>query len=63
MYEDITYLRQIDLARRWKMSARTLESWRCKKIGPPYLKQGGIIRYPLHEVQKYEQEHCVRTNA
>jgi hypothetical protein len=32
------YLTQAELARRWRISPRTLERWRWKKTGPCYTK-------------------------
>ncbi|MGE0759586.1 MAG: helix-turn-helix transcriptional regulator [Pirellulaceae bacterium] len=48
------HLNQLDLARRWRMSERTLERWRWQKSGPPYLKVGGRVIYRLDDVLTYE---------
>jgi hypothetical protein len=48
------HLDQNDLARRWRISARTLERWRWIKHGPPYLKIGGRVAYRLRDVEEYE---------
>lgn len=48
------HLNQIDLARRWKMSPRTLERWRWLGTGPAYVKLGGKVIYRLEEVVAYE---------
>jgi len=50
------HLNQIELARRWRMSPRTLERWRWQKIGPAYLRIGGRIVYQLEDVQKFEAD-------
>ena len=39
----IKHLQQVDLARRWRLSPRTLERWRWHGIGPCYLKIGGRV--------------------
>lgn len=54
-----TFLNQVQLARRWHLSPRTLERWRWEGIGPHYLKIGGRVVYQLSEVEGYE-EACVR---
>ena len=54
-----TFLNQVQLARRWHLSPRTLERWRWEGIGPHYLKIGGRVVYGLTEVEEYE-EACVR---
>lgn len=48
------HLNQIDLARRWNISHRTLERWRWKRIGPPFIKLGGRIVYRLDDVLAFE---------
>jgi DNA-binding transcriptional MerR regulator len=48
------YLLTIQLSERWKVSARTLEQWRWKGIGPPYLKIGGRVLYSLEDIEAYE---------
>ncbi|MGN7613071.1 helix-turn-helix domain-containing protein [Magnetococcales bacterium HHB-1] len=50
----ITHLNQAQLAKRWSISQRTLENWRWKKRGPPYLKLGGRVVYPLEDIKKFE---------
>ena len=51
---EVRHLHQVELAKRWNMSARTLERWRCLGTGPKYLKIGGRVTYPLAEVEAYE---------
>jgi hypothetical protein len=34
-----------ELADRWKINRRTLDNWRSARIGPPYVKLGGRVRY------------------
>lgn len=37
-----------DLARLCKVSVRTVECWRRRKIGPPYVRRlNGTIIYPI----------------
>jgi len=48
------HLAQVDLAERWKVSGRTLEKWRQKRRGPPYLLIGGAVRYRLEDVIAFE---------
>jgi hypothetical protein len=51
---DTRHLNQIDLARRWRVSERTLERWRWLKQGPPYLKIGGRVVYRRDQIENYE---------
>ncbi len=50
----VRHLTQLDLARRWNMSTRTLERHRWLGIGVPYLKLGGRVAYRLEDVEAYE---------
>ncbi len=51
-----THLHQVDLARRWRLSPRTLERWRWTGDGPRYIKLGGRVVYRLEDVEQYEAE-------
>ncbi len=50
----VTHLHQVELARRWKLSPRTLERWRWLGQGPRYLKIGGRVVYRLDDVEAHE---------
>jgi Helix-turn-helix domain len=50
----LRHLNQIDLARRWQISPRTLERWRWLGIGPRYIKIGGRVVYRLEDIEAYE---------
>jgi|LakMenEpi03Aug12_release.lakeMendotaPanAssembly.Ray.scaffolds.fasta_scaffold1355208_1 hypothetical protein len=58
-----TCLNQIDLARRWRISPRTLERWRWLGQGPRYLKLGGRVLYRLADIEAYEQSVICLTKA
>lgn len=49
------------LASRWGMSIRTLESWRQNDKGPNYMKLGdgrrATVLYRLSDVLKFEAEN------
>ena len=45
---------QKDLARRWRMSPRTLEQWRWQGRGPRFLKIGGRVVYRLADIEAFE---------
>ena len=53
----VTHLNQKELARRWKISHRTLERWRWLGQGPKFLKIGGCVLYRLDDIEAYEAEH------
>jgi hypothetical protein len=52
---DLRHLNQVQLARRWSLSPRTLERWRWLKQGPPYLKIGGRVIYRVEDVEAFER--------
>ena len=51
---DQELLTQAALARRWKVSPRTLERWRWLGRGPQFMKVGGQVRYRLPDIEAYE---------
>lgn len=56
---DKQFLNQIDLSRRWGISARTLEQWRWRGEGPSFVKIGCRVRYRIKDVEHYEQQHIL----
>ena len=58
-----TCLNQTELAKRWSISARTLERWRWTGEGPAFLKIGGRVVYRLEDVLVYEQARQRRSTA
>ena len=52
----LKHLHQVELARRWQISPRTLERWRWLQQGPAYLKVGGRVVYRLCDVESYEAQ-------
>lgn len=53
-FPDLRHFNQVQLARRWSLSPRTLERWRWLKAGPPFLKIGGRVVYRLEDVEQFE---------
>jgi hypothetical protein len=58
----VRHLNQIELARRWNVSLRTLERWRWLGQGPVYLKLGGRVSYRVDDIEEYEA-HCLHANT
>ena len=44
-----------ELADRWRKSARTLEGWRDKGIGPNYHRIGSSVRYHIDDIERFER--------
>jgi hypothetical protein len=53
---------QLELARRWSISPRTLERWRWLGQGLRYLKIGSRVVYRLDDVEAFEAER-LRTST
>lgn len=56
MREEI-YLSEKCLAKRWRLSPKTLQRWRWLKTGPCYIKIGGRIRYGIDAITDFENSH------
>lgn len=63
MSDPIRHLNQVDLARRWSLSPRTLERWRWLGQGPRYLKIGGRVVYRLEDISAYEDARTRESGA
>lgn len=53
---DDLFMDQLQLARRWKLSHRTLERWRWIGEGPSYTKLGKRVVYRITDVEKFEAD-------
>lgn len=49
------HLLESELARRWRVSRRTLQRWRREGLGPDYLRLGRRIVYPVDAILAHEQ--------
>lgn len=52
-------LSQHELAQRWGRSVSAIGLCSAVGLGPRYVKQGGLLQYPMEEVQKYERAHLL----
>jgi hypothetical protein len=60
------FLSTYDLAVKLKMSPRTLEDWRAKKIGPDYIQPSGRrgpVLYSWNTVCAWLQTQTVKADA
>jgi len=59
---DFDALTPEELAKRWRgaVNATTLANWRSRKKGPPYIKIGADIFYPVADLEAWEQANIVR---
>ncbi len=61
--EPTTMFSETELASRWKISVRTLQDWRRRKIGPRFVKlQGWAVRSPLQALIDFEERSLRRVS-
>lgn len=58
----VRHLTQDELAKRWRISPRTLERWRWLRLGPQFLKIGGRVVYALEDVETFETAKRAETS-
>ena len=56
-------LTDIEVATRLGVSRFTVRSWRLKGVGPRFLKMGRAVRYRPQDVDEYERQALVETQA
>ena len=56
-------LTDIEVAARLGVSRFTVRSWRLKGLGPRFLKMGRAVRYRPQDVDEYERQALVETQA
>lgn len=57
--ESRVFLTPTQLAQRWQVDPSLLANWRYRGVGPPYVKIGHAVRYPLDEVLAYEDQELI----
>lgn len=57
MGNEKTKLTAAEVVKRWDgaITVGTLANWRCKEQGPAFQKFGRKVRYPVAELEKWEQ--------
>ena len=56
-------LTDVEVAARLGVSRFTVRSWRLKGLGPRFLKMGRAVRYRPEDVDDYERQALVETEA
>ena len=56
-------LTDVEVASRLGVSRFTVRSWRLKGVGPRFLKLGRAVRYRPQDVDDYERQALVETQA
>lgn len=52
---DRAFLTAKELATRWRLNDQTLANWRHERKGPPYIRVGARVLYPLEGIYSYEK--------
>lgn len=56
-------LSEDEVEKLYGIKAKTLANWRSLKKGPPYFKDGGVIRYRQKDLQRYQESRLVKTGS
>jgi hypothetical protein len=51
------FLTSKELSDRWRLSDQTLANWRYAGKGPPFIRVGARVLYPINGIQAFEQLH------
>jgi hypothetical protein len=57
------HLNQLELARRWAISPRTLERWRWTGEGPRFLKVGKRVVYRIDDIEAFEAKRLMSSTS
>jgi hypothetical protein len=49
------YLSSAELATRWRLNAQTLANWRHAGKGPPFIRVGSRVLYPIEGIEACEK--------
>lgn len=58
------YLNAVELAARWKdaVTTGTLANWRSQRRGPPFVKVGSKVLYPVDQLEAWERQQLHAAN-
>lgn len=57
------YVSPAEAAALTAIPMKTLEGMRSKRTGPPFVKIGSSVRYPLRDLRAWMQSHLVQTEG
>jgi hypothetical protein len=49
------YLTSKELADRWRLADQTLANWRYAGKGPPFIRVGSRVLYPIEGIHSFER--------
>ena len=58
---DLKFLTTDEVSERYRgaVTVGTLENWRALRIGPPFVKIGKAVLYPVEELDAWDQKNLV----
>lgn len=60
---DFLTAEQVCARYKGKVKKKTLANWRTTGTGPAYVRLGGKILYPAHEIEKWESSRTVKSTS
>jgi predicted DNA-binding transcriptional regulator AlpA len=51
------------VARRLDCEVKTLQAWRCRGVGPEFVKIGRLVRYDPRKVEAWVKARSVRSTS
>jgi len=63
--QELLFLTPEELVARYRgeVTSGTLRNWRCAGRGPPFIKVGRAVLYPLEDLETWEARQLARTTA
>ena len=56
-------LNESSVAKRLHCEVKTLQAWRCRGGGPPFIRVGRLIRYSPDDVREWIESRRVRSTS
>lgn len=63
--EDPKFLTTEEVVERYReeISIGTLRNWRAMRVGPPFVKVGKAVLYPVQELDEWDRKNLVTCSA
>lgn len=52
---EVAFLNAKELSNRWRLSLQTLANWRHEGKGPPFIRVGARVLYPVEGINAFEK--------
>jgi predicted DNA-binding transcriptional regulator AlpA len=61
--QDRRFMTEKEVAIRYSLSHRTLQNWRQSGLGPPYVKIGRSVRYPILKTDEWFEQFSFQSTT